>query len=278
MNKRIKLIALLLIATIGLVACGGDDEGANSAASEIAQLDTSSPDGAFMASIAAMKSNDLASLIKNSLSEEQYNELVTEFENNKSTSFSEADKAQFATTIGMLTGEGAEDQLYAMAAPQLEQARAMLPMMLMMGKDQIIQGIKTNPMLPEAQRDSAATVVGAAMDWAGENDILSEEKTKAAIAAVVSTARSLDMTSLDDVQNMSFDQALEKGSVVFGGVKDVLGAYGISMNDMLDSVEVETVDVQGDKATMNVKFDVFGEEVKQVMNMVKKDGVWVGEQ
>ncbi len=276
MSKYTKILSLMMIAMFGLAACGGD-EGANSAAKAIAQLDTNTPDGAFMASVAAMKSNDLASLIKNSLTEEQYNELVTEFENNKTTNISEADKAQFAQTIGMLTADGAEENLYAMAAPQLEQARAMLPMMLMMGKDQVLQGIKSNPMLPEAQRDSAATIVGAAMDWAGENDILSEEKTKAAIAAVVSTAKALDMTSLDEVQNMNFDQALEKGSVVFAGVKNVLGAYGISMDDMLNSVEVDTVDVQGDKATMNVSFDVFGEEVKQVMTMVKKDGVWVGE-
>ena len=277
MNKYTKVLSLLVIAMFGLVACGGD-EGSNSAAKEMAQMDTSTPDGAFLASVAAMKSNDLASLIKNSLSEQQYNELVTEFENNKTTQFSEADKAQFAQTIGMLTADGAEENLFVMAKPQLEQARAMLPMMLMMGKDQVLQGIKNNPMLPEAQRDSAATVVGAAMDWAGENDILSEDKTKAAIAAVVNTARALDMKSLDEVQNMSFDQALDKGSIAFGGVKDVLGAYGISMDDMLNSVEVEKVDVEGDKATMNVSFDVFGEQVNQVMNMVKKDGVWIGEQ
>ena len=116
------------------------------------------------------------------------------------------------------------------------------------------------------------------MDWAGENDILSEDKTKAAIAAVVNTAKSLNMNSLDEVQNMSFDQALEKGSIAFAGVKDVLGAYGISMDDMLNSVAVDTVDVQGDKATMNVSFDMFGEEIKQPMTMIKKDGVWIGEQ
>ena len=277
MSKYTKVMSLLLIAMFGLVACGGDD-GANSAADEMAKMDTSTPDGAFMASVAAMKSNDFAALIKNSLSEAQYNELVTEFENNKTSNFSEADKAQFAQTITMLTADGAEENLYAMAAPQLEQARAMLPMMLMMGKDQIIQGIKTNPMLPETQRDSAAKIVGAAMDWAGENDILSDEKTKAAIAAVVSTAKALDMQSLDQVQNMSFDQALEKGSIAMGGFKNVLGAYGISMDDMLGSVAVDTVDVEGDKATMNVSFDVFGEQVKQTMTMVKKDGVWVGEQ
>lgn len=277
MNRYTKVLSLLMIAMFGLVACGGDEGDNKSAAEQMAELDTNTPDGAFLASVAAMKSNDLASLIKNSLSEQQYDELVTEFENNKTTQFSEADKAQFAQTIGMLTADGAEENLFAMAKPQLEQARAMLPMMLMMGKDQVLQGIKSNPMLPEAQRDSAATVVGAAMDWAGENDILSEEKTKAAIAAVVDTARALDMKSLEEVQSMSFDQALDKGSIALGGVKDVLGAYGISLDDMLNSVEVQKVDVQGDTATMNVSFDVFGEQINQVMNMVKKDGVWVGE-
>ncbi len=265
----------MLIALMGLTACGGDD---NSAASEIAKMDTDTPDGAFMASIAAMKSNDLASLIKNSLSEQQYNDLVTEFENNKTGNFSEADKAQFAQTMSMLTADGAEDNLYAMAAPQLEQARAMLPMMVMMGKDQMIQGIKQNPMLPVDQRDTMAAVAGAAMDWVGENDVLSEEKTKAAIAALVGTAKALDMSSLDEVQNMSFDQALAKGSIAFGGLKDVLGAYGISMDDMLNSVNVGNVNVDGDKASMDVSFDIFGQNINQTMNMVKKDGVWVGEQ
>lgn len=274
MNTLFKIGSLMLIMVMGLVACGGDD---NSAAAEIASMDMNTPDGAFMASVAAMKSNDLRSLIKNSLSQDQYNELVTEFENNKTGNFSEADKAQFAQTVTMLTSDGAEDTLYAMVEPQLEQARAMLPMMLMMGKDQILQGIKENPMLPETQRDSAATVVGAAMDWMGENDILSEDKTKAAISALVDTAKALNMTSLDEVQNMNFEQALDKGSIAFGGVKNVLDAYGISMNDMLGSVEVDNVNVQGDSATMVVSFEVFGETISQVMNMVKKDGVWIGE-
>ena len=275
MKTRLHVLWIMLVAVMALTACGGDD---NSAAGEIAKMDTDTPDGAFMASIAAMKANDLKSLIKNSLSEEQYNELVTEFENNKTGSFSEADKAQFASAISMLTSDDAEENLYQMVEPQLEQARAMLPMMLMMGKDQVLQGLKTNPMLPESQRDSAVAVVGAAMDWAGENDILSEDKTKAAIAALVSTAKELDMTSLDDVQNMSFDQALEKGSIAFGGVKDILGAYGINMNDMLNSVEISDLEVNGDQANMNVTFELFGETVTQPMSMIKKDGVWVGDQ
>ncbi|WP_223786736.1 hypothetical protein [Marinicella meishanensis] len=275
MKTHYKLFALLLVALMGLTACGGDD---NSAAAEIAKMDTDTPDGAFLANVAAMKANDLHSLIKNSLSEQQYNDLVTEFENNKTGNFSEADKAQFAQTMSMLTADGAEDQLYAMAAPQLEQARAMLPMMVMMGKDQMVQGIKQNPMIPEEQRETLAAVAGAAVDWIGENDVLSDEKTKAAIASVVGTAKAMDMTSLDEVENMTFEQALAKGSIALGGFKDLLNVYGLSMDDMLDSVDVSNVNVNGDNATMDVNFEIFGQTIKQTMNMVKKDGVWVGEQ
>ena len=255
-----------------MVACGGSDD--NSAEAEIAKLDTNTPDGAFKASIAALKSNDIHALIKNSLSEEGYNELVSEFEKNKTSEIPEADKAQFAQAVAMLTADGAEDQLFAMVSPQLEQAKAMVPMMLMMGKDQMLQGIKDNPMIPEGQRDAMTQVASAAMDWVGENDLFSEDKTRGAIAAVVATAKALDMKSLDEVQNMSFDDALGKGSIALGGLKDVLNVYGLSMDDMLDSVKVSDVNVDGDNATMNVSYEIFGETMTQAMEMMKKDGVW----
>ena len=63
MKAQLKLGSLMLLLVMILAACGGDDK--NSAEAEIAKMDTNTPDGAFMASIAAMKSNDLKSLIKN---------------------------------------------------------------------------------------------------------------------------------------------------------------------------------------------------------------------
>jgi hypothetical protein len=275
MKVHFKIGSLMMVLLLVLTACGGDKS--DSAAAEIAKLDTTTPDGAFLASVTAMKSNDIKSLIKNSLSQAQYNDLVTEFENNKTGSFSESDKAQFAQAVAMLTADGAEDNLFNMIKPQLDQVRPMMSMMLMMDKDQIMQNFGVEQMLPEDQRESAMAVAGAAIDWVKDNDVLSEDKAKAAIATLVDTAKALNMTSLDDVQNMSFDQALDKGSIAFGGMKNIFNVYGISMDDMLDSVEVNTVDVQGDKATMNVSFDVFGETVNQVMTMVNKEGVWVNE-
>lgn len=273
--NTIKLL-FISVALMSLIACG-EDQGAGSAAKEVAKLDINSPDGAFKAVIASLRSNDIKTMIQTSMSEEQYNELVAEFDKNKATQFSESDEMQFQQMMGMLTSEGAEDTLYAMAAPQLEQARAMLPMMLMMGKEQAIQGIKSNPMIPEGQRESMSKVAGAAIDWVGENDILSEEVTKGAIAAAVATAKELNMSSLNEVKDMSFDQALDKGAVVMGGVKNIMGAYGISMDDMLDSVELSNVQVNGETATMDMTMELFGEKITQAVNMVQKNGKWVSD-
>ncbi len=269
-------LLLISLAMLTLMACG-EDQGSGSAAKEVAQLDTNSPDGAFKAVIASLRGNDLKTMIQTSLSEDQYNELVAEFEKGKATEISESDNAQFQQMMGMLTAEGAEDTLYAMAAPQLEQARAMLPMMLMMGKEQVVQGIQTNPMVPADQKDNASKIAGAVIDWVGENDILSEEVTKGAIAAAVATAKELNMSSLHELKDMNFDQALDKGAIVLGGVKNIMGAYGISMDDMLDSVELSNVQVNGETATMDMSMKLFGEEITQVVNMVQKNGKWVSE-
>lgn len=269
-------ILLISVALMSLVACG-EDQGVGSAAKEVAKLDTNSPDGAFKAVVASLRSNDLKTMIQSSMSEDQYNELVAEFEKGKATQFSQSDEMQFQQMMGMLTSEGAEDTLYAMAAPQLEQARAMLPMMLMMGKEQAMQSIQTNPMVPEDQRESASKIAGAVIDWVGENDILSEEVTKGAIAAAVATAKELNMNSLSEVKDMNFDQALDKGAIVLGGVKNIMGAYGISMDDMLDSVELSNVQVNGETATMDMTMKMFGEEITQAVNMVQKNGKWVSE-
>ncbi len=274
-----KVINFLLLAlvTIALVACGDDKSSGVTTTSEVTQVNKSTPDGALKIVIASVRNNDLKTLIENSMSKEEYNELVTEFETNKG-GFSESDNLQFQQMMGMLQSEGAVDSLYAMAEPQLEQARAMLPMMVMMGKDQAIMSIDSNPMVPEEQKESAKKVASAVIDWIGENDILSEEITRNAISAAVNMANDLNMSSLDELKTMSFDQALEKGSIVLNGTKKVLEAYGISVDEMLDSIAFNDVQVNGDSATMNMQMTLFGEEISQQVKMIQKDGKWISEQ
>ncbi len=234
------------------------------------------PEGAFMAVIESIKQNDVKSLMQVSMSKDEYNKAVAKFENEK-MSPSESDKAQFEQMMGMLTLDGAVDQLMAMATPQLEQARAQLPMLLMMGKGMASSAIQASPDIPADQKEASTMIINAIMDFAGENDILSEEVTRKAISAAVATAKSLNMKSLDELQNMSFDDAMGKAGLVMGGVKNVMGAYGISLDDVLNSIDVSDVQTNGDNATMKVAYKFLDKTFNQNVKMVKKDGKWIAD-
>lgn len=273
MKRNIQILLLALLVTL-LQACGGDESG--SAEKAIAKLDTNTPDGAIMAAIQSLKANDINALMRASMSEADYNKAVAEFENAKKTP-SESDKAQFAQMMGMLTADGAEDQLMAMATPQLEKMRAQLPMMLMMGKGMISQSIESNADIPADQKETVTKVANALMDFLSNNDILSEEVTRKALSSAIQTAKDLDMKSLDELQNMSYDQAMVKAGVVMGGVKNLMGAYGISLDDLLDSIQISDVVTNGDNASMKLAYEFLGESFKQDVKMVKKDGKWTAE-
>ncbi len=275
MKNQIKLFTLALIVAL-LQACGGGDSSSSSASNAIAKLDTSTPDGSLMSVIESIKHNDIKSLMKASMSAEMYDKAVAEFENAK-MSPSESDKAQFAQMMEKLTSDGAVDQLMAMATPQLEQARAQLPMLLMMGKGMASSAIQASPDIPADQKDTATKAVNAVMDFVSDNDILSEEVTRKAITAAVAAAKSLNMTSLDELQNMSFDDAMGKASLVMGGVKNVMGVYGISLDDVLNSIDVSDVQTNGDNATMKMAYEFLGETFSQDVKMVKKDGKWIAD-
>jgi major membrane immunogen (membrane-anchored lipoprotein) len=272
MQKHIKILMILMLVTL-LQACGGSDDPVEKA---MAKIDTDSPDGAMLSVVHALKNNDIKALMQSSMSSADYDKAVAEFEKAK-MSPSESDKAQFAQMMGMLTGDGSVDQLMAMATPQLEQMRAQLPMMLMMGKGMASSAIQSSADIPTDQKESATKIVNTLMDFVSNNDILSEEVTRKAITAAVDTAKSLDMNSLDELQNMSFDDTLDKASLVLGGTKKIFNVYGISIDDVLSSIKVSDVNNSGDSAVMKVAYEFLGESFSQDVNMKKVDGKWTAD-
>ncbi|VAW41112.1 hypothetical protein MNBD_GAMMA01-1746 [hydrothermal vent metagenome] len=274
MKKYIQLFTLAMLVAL-LQACGGDDSAA--VKNLVGKADTSSPDGTLMAMVQSLKQNDIKALMQASMSKDAYTKAVADFETAKKTPPSEDDKAQFNKMMGMLTADNAVDQIMTQAAPQLEQMRTQLPMLLMMGKGMAAQAIQSSNEIPAEQKESITKVANALMDFVSENDVLSEEVTRKAISAAVDTAKSLNMGSLDELQNMSYDDAMAKASVVMGGAKNVLGAYGISLDDLLGSIEVSDVVESGDNASMKLAYEFLGQTFSQDVKMIKKDGKWTAD-
>ncbi len=269
-----KLLSLALAALL-LAACGDKTgESQNGSAKKLAAMDTSTPQGAFMANLNAMKNNDLKALMLANMTPEEYEQVKAEWAKKKTT-FSEADKAQFAATMQMLTSPDAEERIMAMVEPQLQQVQAMLPMMLMMANEDMINQKISQAPIPDEQKESAKAVALAVVDWAKGADLGNPEKARQAVAVIVGTARDLGIKSLDDVEKLSFDDALATGGKVLGGSKQALKVYGIDLDGMMDSVKIKDVKQNGDMADMVVAFKFLGKPLEQKMKMVKKNGRWI---
>jgi len=269
--KKLFRNTLALTLFFALVACGDKDGGSV----DVSELDKNTPEGAFVLTMHTLADSDIKSAVKNSLSKDKYNELVTEYETQQKQPMDEQQKMQFNQALQLINQDNAEEQIFNMIAPQLTQIRAFMPMMLMGAKDQIGQqlGATTTALAPRCNTN--AEVVDNTVTWIMDNDILKEEKVKNSVAELVATGRNLNLSSADDLQALSFDEALSMGGDVFSGFKNALNAHGIDINNILRSAEVSDVNVTGDKATMVASFEVFGKTACSEVTMAKRDGFWV---
>jgi hypothetical protein len=193
---------------------------------------------------------------------------------------SEEERAHFAQTMAKLTGPDAEAQLYAELEPQLVQYEAemaaQMPLMVGMGRGFAMQALQQNETLSAEQKKQAGELLDAVANWLQTARFFDRELARQAIARVVATARALDLQSLDQVQALEFEQAMQKGGVALRGAYEVLGVYGLKLDEALGSVKATTLSQDGDAARVQVAYTVFGQPLSAETEMVRIDDRWYG--
>jgi hypothetical protein len=61
---------------------------------------------------------------------------------------------------------------------------------------------------------------------------------------------------------------------VLAAAKEVLAVYGLSVDGMLDSVEVEVLSKAEGQARVQVSYDLFGAPQEAAVDLVETDGRW----
>lgn len=267
MNLKLLLVSLVFAMLIG---CGGGQDGGKGKSS----FSSATPDGAIMANIEAVRKNDLKQILQTQFSDEEYQSMKADWEKQRQEEISAEDKAEFENTIRPLIEDGAEEKLMALAEPYLEQAKQ-LPAMVLFGQMAATQAIQENEEMSGEEKEAAQKMLESAAKWVNATDFSSPDLARQAIDVATKTARGLDIESLEDVQDLEFDELLDKGGDVFGGVKQVLSVYGISLDDTLDSFKAETVSEEDDQATVNLSFNFLGADHSLPVEMVKSGGRWI---
>jgi len=278
---RYAFAAALAAAAAG---CGQQDASAPGAAPAAAAAPApTSPDGALSASVKALRNNNIASFLDNALPAGEVAKMKADWskEVNKDP-VTDEDRKQFNDTMAKLTGPDAEAKMYAEIEPKLKefdaQSAQQMPMMIAMGQGFAQSAIQQNKDLNDSQKQQATQMIDATAKWAQTTKFTDPALVKNAIAAICKTARDLNLKSIDEARALSYDQAMQKAGVVLGGVKQVLGVYGLNVDKALDTVKTETVSTSGDTAKVKVTYTAFDQPFTTESDLVKIDGRWYGKQ
>ncbi|MEZ5454696.1 MAG: hypothetical protein R3F04_01055 [Lysobacteraceae bacterium] len=274
MKRIVKLAASALFAA-SLVACSSSEAPQDPAKA------TQDPVGAINASAQALKAGDILQTVRLVLPEDKFAEAKKKYEEGvKANPPSDEDKAQFAEAMAKFTADGAEDALMAELEPQLamfdSQYAAQMPMMIGMGRGFAAQAIQQDATLTPEQKTEATAAIDAMGNWLGGVKLSDRALVRQAVGEAVATARALKMSSLDELQNMSFEDMLGKVGVAFTGLKKIFKVYGFDLDATLDSMKSEIVSQEGDTAKVKVSYTLFGQNLSSQTDMVKVGDRWYG--
>jgi hypothetical protein len=286
MNFKKSAIALSLSASLmlGLSACGGDDAATASTAGAIApkaaQVASAVPSANLgpvetaMETARLMKSNDIKGMLTLMVPASELKKISDKWEEARKEPITDQQRKEFADGIGKALAPGALDELMAMAAPQLEQLKPQMPMYVGMGVGMMQQSIQSNPDMTAEQKKVAEQMITAMQSWANKTDFADPQRLRKAASEMINSLKATNVTTLDQLKGLSFDQLLGKSGVLFAGFKKALGAYDFNMDEMFSSQKAEQISLNGDTAVVRTTATLFGQPIVSDATMVKVDGRW----
>jgi hypothetical protein len=266
--------SLLLLAMLALVACHNKEE------ASVATPGGATPEAAVEQSVTLIKNGDFDGFWKHALPPADYANMRADWThaNPNQRPITDDDRARFTQAVQQLTAPDAETKLYEQLKPKLAQMDAQyhdqLPVMIGIGQAIISTGIAQNKTMTEPQKQQARDVLNVLLPWAQQTPWFDQDKAKQAVGVAVVTTRQLDLKSADQLQNMDFDTAMKKYSVAYGGIKQLLTIYGLSVDDTLNSVKVTTVNQDNNQAHVKIDYTLLGKPLSSDSQLVQVDGRW----
>jgi hypothetical protein len=271
--RRLTRLCLLALLATGLMACQSEEQGVDPAA-----LAADGPADVAVRIADNLKNNNLLAMVETALPPSDFASMREEYERERKEAPSDEERAEFAKTMTKLTEPDAETKLMAELEPALvkfeTEMQAQMPMFLAMGRGFAQQWVMESKDLTDVQKQQTQALVDAAAKWLESVKFADRALARVAITKAVSTARSLELATLDDVQKLEFEQAMEKAGVVLGGAKSILAVYGLDVDKSLASVKSSVKSESADTAVVDVTYTLFDQPLSVETEMVKKDDRW----
>ncbi len=285
LNNKLLLVSGTVLA-LSLAACGGDEPAATGqamgsiAAPKVAQVAAAVSNKAMGPAQVSMelahlaKINDLKGMMTLAMPAPALKKIVDSWETKRLEPISDSDRKEFADGIAKLTAPGAIDELMALAEPKMAELKPQMAMYIPGGIMFIQQSISSNTEMSDTQKKQATQMVGALQTWAMKTDLTDPNRLRKALTELAIGVKATKVTTLDQLQGLSFDQMLGKGGVLFGSMKRAFNAYDLNMDEMFTSLKAEEISMTGDTAVIKTSMTFLGQAISSEAEMVKSDGRW----
>jgi len=267
--------ALPLFAALLLGACHGKD-----AAS---QPGGRSPVAAVQASIDLVKAGDFNGLWKHALPPADYANLRADWSRHEQDQrpITAEDRVKFNETMQQLTAPDAENKLYAQLQPKLaameQQYKDQLPVLISVGEALVKNGIAQSKDLTPTQKTQANDALDVITPWAQQTPWFDQARARQAIGVAVATARKLDLKGPEQLRTMDFDAVMGKYAIGYGGLKQLLVIYGLSVDDTLDSIKLSELSNSNGHAVVKIDYTLLGKPLSTESKLVQENGRWYSE-
>jgi len=278
--------ALGVVLALSLAACGSDEPTATGqamgsiAAPKVAQVASAvssksmGPAQVSMELAHLAKINDLKGMMTLAMPAPALKKIVDSWEAKRLEPITDINRKEFADGIAKLIAPGAIDELMTLAEPQLVAAKPQMAFYVPVGVGFLQQAIAANADMKEAQKKQATEMVAALQVWATKTDLTDPNRLRKALTELAIGVKATKVTTLDQLQGLSFDQMLGKGGVLFGSMKRAFNAYDLNMDEMFTSLKAEEISVTGDTAVIKTSMTFLGQAISSEAQMVKSDGRW----
>lgn len=172
------------------------------------------------------------------------------------------------------TAKGVE-QLIAEWQPLIAESASKRVMEFNLGFGAMLSEIASDQNMGVDEVQQMTRLMYAVQDWTGRVDFADAGRLRRALDAVSRLVRQTGAKRFEDVQLLSFENAVVHGDALLRTWKQVLAAYELDADQILDSVRLGERDAHADRATLHIEARVFGVDLVHDSRMRYWNNAWI---
>lgn len=223
------------------------------------------------------RGGDVTALVRALIPPTRWEEARNVYELHRQRPIPDEAREDFAAKLAELTGPEAIDQIIADLQPKFAEARAQWPGVQLMAFTAMSMAAESpDSELTESQREALRSVAPALQSWISSTDFLDENTLRQALELIAKGVRETGFDDLQQLHDLPLEALLERGASVLKAGKQAAGLYGLDLDAIADSYQVDVLELAGDSARVRSSVVLFGAPVWVDHDLVLVEGRWYG--